>query len=102
MGDDDMETEESAGMESSSTNAADILLFSRSKKGQSRLPPYDMTILAGWYEHIVNMNRDFDGRRKGDESEGDACAKKPNLVVLIEDFECFDPTVLCDFITICK
>ncbi|KAF7732774.1 Origin recognition complex subunit 3 [Apophysomyces ossiformis] len=53
----------------------------------ARLPNYDLQILEGWYKHVIANSVDD---------------RKPNLVIILQDFESFEPVLLQDFITICS
>lgn len=44
-------------------------------------PVYDMRILPNWYRHSSDIS---------------------NIVVIIPDFECFDPQVVQDLVTLCR
>ncbi|CEJ03220.1 hypothetical protein RMCBS344292_17208 [Rhizopus microsporus] len=59
--------------------------FGRILAKESKALPYDMQLLEGWYKH-----------RSKDEKH------KPNLVVILQDFEAFEPNVLQDFLSICS
>ncbi|RCH84657.1 Origin recognition complex subunit 3, partial [Rhizopus stolonifer] len=50
---------------------------------ESKALPFDMQLLEGWYNHKSNKLR-------------------PNLVVILQDFEAFEPSVLQDFFVICS
>ncbi|GAN11198.1 origin recognition complex subunit 3-like [Mucor ambiguus] len=51
----------------------------------SKCLPYDMQLLEGWYKYQTNHSN-----------------SSPNLVVILQDFESFEPTVVQDFFTICS
>ncbi|CEP10502.1 hypothetical protein [Parasitella parasitica] len=51
----------------------------------SKCLPYDMQLLEGWYNYQTNRTNSF-----------------PNLVVILQDFESFEPSVVQDFFTICS
>ncbi|KAK4509567.1 uncharacterized protein ATC70_007920 [Mucor velutinosus] len=51
----------------------------------SKCLPYDMQLLEGWYKFQTNRTN-----------------ASPNLVVILQDFESFEPTVVQDFFTICS
>ncbi|OAC98931.1 hypothetical protein MUCCIDRAFT_115177 [Mucor lusitanicus CBS 277.49] len=51
----------------------------------SKCLPYDMQLLEGWYKYQTNRTN-----------------SSPNLVVILQDFESFEPTVVQDFFTICS
>ncbi|KAG0192427.1 Origin recognition complex subunit 3 [Apophysomyces sp. BC1034] len=53
----------------------------------SRLPNYDLQILEGWYRHATANGTDDN---------------RPNLVIILQDFESFEPGLLQDFVTICS
>ncbi|KAG1375953.1 hypothetical protein G6F60_008619 [Rhizopus arrhizus] len=52
---------------------------------ESKALPYDIQLLEGWYKHHSSSD-----------------TLKPNLVVILQDFEAFEPNVLQDFFTICS
>ncbi|KAG2192004.1 hypothetical protein INT46_001008 [Mucor plumbeus] len=51
----------------------------------SKCLPYDMQLLEGWYKYQTNRT-----------------SSSPNLVVILQDFESFEPAVVQDFFTICS
>ncbi|EPB91651.1 hypothetical protein HMPREF1544_01573 [Mucor circinelloides 1006PhL] len=51
----------------------------------SKCLPYDMQLLEGWYKYQTNRTN-----------------SSPNLVVILQDFESFEPAVVQDFFTICS
>ncbi|GAA5803291.1 hypothetical protein HPULCUR_008770 [Helicostylum pulchrum] len=51
----------------------------------SKCLPYDMKLLEGWYKHHQQ-----------------SYTNKPNLVIILQDFESFEPAILQDFFTICS
>ncbi|RUS17934.1 LOW QUALITY PROTEIN: origin recognition complex subunit 3 N-terminus-domain-containing protein [Endogone sp. FLAS-F59071] len=67
-----------------------------------RLPNYDMQVLEGWYQHIVNVGAATTRKRKHGDMNDPTTPPRPNLVVILQDFESFEPTLLQDFITICS
>ncbi|KAG2178531.1 hypothetical protein INT44_001684 [Umbelopsis vinacea] len=68
--------------------ANDQFNLSSMRGRKSRLPNYDMQILDGWYRHVVEKQANS--------------FSLPNLVVMIQDFESFDPTILEDLFEICS
>ncbi|CAO3680019.1 unnamed protein product [Rhizopus stolonifer] len=50
---------------------------------ESKALPFDMQLLEGWYKHKSNKLR-------------------PNLVVILQDFEAFESSILQDFFAICS
>jgi origin recognition complex subunit 3 len=59
--------------------------FGRVLAKESKALPYDMQLLEGWYKY-----------RSKDEKH------KPNLVIILQDFEAFEPNVLQDFLSVCR
>ncbi|KAI8377134.1 origin recognition complex subunit 3 N-terminus-domain-containing protein [Choanephora cucurbitarum] len=51
----------------------------------SKCLPYDMRLLEGWYKNTARYYQ-----------------KQPNLIIILQDFESFEPNVLQDFFTICS
>jgi hypothetical protein len=74
--------------EGSKKPANDPFNLSSMRGRKSRLPNYDMQILDGWYRHIVEKQSNS--------------FSLPNLVVMIQDFESFDPSILEDLFEICR
>lgn len=74
--------------EGSKKAANDPFNLSSTRGRKSRLPNYDMQILDGWYRHIVEKQSNS--------------FSLPNLVVMIQDFESFDPSILEDLFEICR
>ncbi|RUP49555.1 hypothetical protein BC936DRAFT_142251 [Jimgerdemannia flammicorona] len=97
--DDGDETEE--GQSGERTEEVYNLGKSTSTRG-CRLPNYDMQVLEGWYQHIVSVGAVAGNKRKNGSMTTPAPLQRPNLVVILQDFESFDPVVLQDFITICS
>ncbi|RUS31271.1 origin recognition complex subunit 3 N-terminus-domain-containing protein [Jimgerdemannia flammicorona] len=97
--DDGDETEE--GQSGERTEEVYNLGKSTSTRG-CRLPNYDMQVLEGWYQHIVSVGAVAGNKRKNGSMTTPAPLQRPNLVVILQDFESFDPVVLQDFITICR
>ncbi|KAG0237232.1 Origin recognition complex subunit 3 [Actinomortierella wolfii] len=58
-------------------------------EGSNKLQNYDMIVLERWYKAIT---RSRSGQKR----------KSVTLVVIIQDFECFDQETLQDFLTICN
>ncbi|KAH8551885.1 origin recognition complex subunit 3 N-terminus-domain-containing protein [Umbelopsis sp. PMI_123] len=83
---DPMELEDDAVGTKQSANDQFNLNFMKARK--SRLPNYDMQILDGWYRHVVEKQS--------------SSFSLPNLVVMIQDFESFDPSILEDLFEICS
>ncbi|CAO3671470.1 unnamed protein product [Rhizopus microsporus] len=59
--------------------------FGRILAKESKALSYDMQLLEGWYKHRSKYEK-----------------HKPNLVVILQDFEAFEPNVLQDFLSICS
>lgn len=85
--DDDMLDEDDA-MEGTKGLTAEQFSLNTSRGRRSRLPNYDMQILDGWYRHVVERQSNS--------------FSLPNLVVMIQDFESFDPSILEDLFEICR
>ncbi|CAM0138700.1 unnamed protein product [Umbelopsis sp. WA50703] len=84
--DDIMDEEEEAG--GSKEPAAQSFSLNTTRGRRGRLPNYDMQILDGWYRHVVKSQSNS--------------LSLPNLVVVIQDFESFDPSILEDLFEICS
>ncbi|KAJ2955962.1 hypothetical protein NQZ79_g8120 [Umbelopsis isabellina] len=86
--DDDIldEDEELGGDSKDPTSQSFSLNTTRGRRG--RLPNYDMQILDGWYRHVIKSQSNS--------------LSLPNLVVIIQDFESFDPSILEDLFEICS
>ncbi|KAL1921818.1 uncharacterized protein VTP21DRAFT_10460 [Calcarisporiella thermophila] len=74
---------------------------STKKKSPCRVPSYDMQVLEGWYNHLVD-NHNNRRRQEGYMETDNDNAKLGNLVVIVQDFESFEPATLEDFIAICS
>ncbi|KAI8381334.1 origin recognition complex subunit 3 N-terminus-domain-containing protein [Radiomyces spectabilis] len=93
--DQDREEEEEEEEEDPQSRSSDVLETPRpvyrlqtSGRKPTRLPNYDMQILEGWYKHITKHHHDQ--------------GSLPNLAIILQDFESFEPLVLQDFIAICS
>jgi origin recognition complex subunit 3 len=80
--------DEEEGLEAAKEVSSQLFSLNTSRARRSRLPNYDMQILDGWYRHVVKSQS--------------SSFSLPNLVVIIQDFESFDPSILEDLFEICR
>lgn len=84
-GDDDANTGDQQDLESAAYQLGGTFV----KTKPTKLPSHDLQLLAGWYMETV--------RRYGENKK-----LWPKLVIVLEDFESFDPILLQDFMTIVR
>ncbi|KAI9021574.1 origin recognition complex subunit 3 N-terminus-domain-containing protein [Phycomyces nitens] len=87
--DDDEDDEDSDNQEKHENSNKSYVLTAHSGDNACRLQRYDLQMLEGWYNHQMDI-RD------------DKSTPRPNLVIILQDFESFAPDVLQNFITICS
>lgn len=83
--DDDEEEEDDEDLIRTKERAATAYKLGGGVSKPSKCLPYDMKLLEGWYKHHQQSYID-----------------KPNLVIILQDFEGFEPAILQDFFTICS
>ncbi|CAG8521328.1 3572_t:CDS:10 [Ambispora leptoticha] len=86
--------------EMNDADATDEVIFDveNDKFAEGHLQRYDMEVLAEWYEDKRKKNNDADFWKVSFKDK----SLSAKVVVLIQDFEVFDPSVLEDFIYICS
>ncbi|KAF9191007.1 Origin recognition complex subunit 3 [Haplosporangium sp. Z 767] len=71
-------------------------------EGGMRLQNYDMIVLERWYQSIADHQQVEAEKADMTSETQQQHSKRPKLVVIIQDFESFDPETLQDLIIICS
>ncbi|KAG0262166.1 Origin recognition complex subunit 3, partial [Mortierella polycephala] len=72
-------------------------------EGGMRLQNYDMIVLERWYQSIADFQQvEVEKTDMTSEAQQQEQSIRPKLVVIIQDFESFDPETLQDLIIICS